>query len=467
MIICAALDEIGTGVIACVDPNPVVELQDWERVAHRATMITGSSPDALQEASEIAGGRFDFVLIDGDHSYEGVRRDIEGVLTVLEPDSHLLFHDSHYWQIKQAIDDALAVTSGLQDCGTLSREGAYEKRHELGQPVIWGGLRLLRFAQAGAKESSGEHHGLPPARVTKPPEALDLVDVSAHNAGTSPPNFNTIVSQVVSASQFTHPDFKRLLRTIFPGPVTIPWGYSEATVIVPHRKVWEFVYILRAAEQNGRLEPDRRAVGFGVGHEPIPAGLAQVGMTVLATDLDVDDAASSFWAAGAQHMSDLRSLSRPDVVPDDVLERQVSTRYVDMKDIPADLGRFDLVWSCCALEHLGSPEAGLEFVVRTLDLLEPGGVSVHTTELELTPRTETADYGNLAVYRKVDLDRLAERVRDLGFEIETNWYVSLETPADRWVSLPPYPHDDPAHLKLVVGDSVATSVGLLIRRPAE
>ena len=99
-------------------------------------------------------------------------------------------------------------------------------------------------------------------------------------------------------------------------------------------------------------------------------------------------------------------------------------------------------------------------------MLEPGGVSVHTTELELTPRAETADYGNLAMYRTHDLDRLAERVRSRGFEIETNWYVSMETPADRWVSVPPYPHDDPAHLKLAIGDSVSTSVGLLIRRPA-
>ena len=49
-----------------------------------------------------------------------------------------------------------------------------------------------------------------------------------------------------------------------------------------------------------------------------------------------------------------------------------------MNAVP-DIGRFDLIWSCCALEHLGSPEAGLKFVRHTLGLLEPGGVSVHTT----------------------------------------------------------------------------------------
>ena len=49
-----------------------------------------------------------------------------------------------------------------------------------------------------------------------------------------------------------------------------------------------------------------------------------------------------------------------------------------------------------------------------------------TTELELTPREETADYGHLAVYRLADLERLAARVRSMGFEMATNWYVAME-----------------------------------------
>ena len=83
MIMCAALDEIGKGAIVCIDPNPVVEPQHWETVAHRATMIVGTSPDAVPQAAEMAGGAFDFVLIDGDHTTEGVRRDLEGLLPCL------------------------------------------------------------------------------------------------------------------------------------------------------------------------------------------------------------------------------------------------------------------------------------------------------------------------------------------------------------------------------------------------
>lgn len=300
-------------------------------------------------------------------------------------------------------------------------------------------------------------------QVSATPDALTRVDVSEHNRGLTPPTFDRLVSQVVSASQFAHADFERLRRVMYPGVVVLPWGSSPGTAA--HRKVWEFVYVLGAAEQEAVLEPGRRALGFGVGREPLPAALAKHGLSVVATDLGEEESETAAWAATQQHMSDLRALSHPAIVSDEALAEHVTVRHIDMNRIPDDLGTFDLVWSCCALEHLGSPRRGLDFVVRTLDLLEPGGVSVHTTELELTPREETADYGHLAVYRTIDLDELASRARALGFDMETNWYVSLDTPIDRWIAAHPY--DDPAHLKLTIGESVSTSVGLLIRKPKQ
>jgi predicted O-methyltransferase YrrM len=506
MIMCAALDDIGEGVIVCIDPNPVIDPHDWERLAHRTSVIDGMSPDAVPQAAEVAGGSFDFVLIDGDHTTEGVRRDLEGVLPLLAPGSHVLFHDSHYWQVGAAIDQSLVAFSHvLVDCGALSRQEQPEARVEAGHPVVWGGLRLLRYVgplnapppQMSDAVVEGGHpvdkpHPIRRIRriVTAPlkryldnrfdhleelvaqtalvgyPEreskdVLSRVDVSLHNAEGLPPTFDTVISQVVSAAQFLHPDFQRLHRLMFPNVGLIPCGAIQVPSTTTHRKLWEWCYILRAAEQHGKLASGAKAVGFGVGSEPLPAALAHFGLTVLATDREPD--ASGGWAASGQHMASLQSLSKANVVPDDVLERLVTARYMDMNEIPDDLGRFDLVWSSCALEHLGTPEAGLDFVMNTLDLLNPGGLAVHTTELELTPRGATADYGHLAIYRTVDLDGLASRVREAGFEIDTNWYVSMETPADRFVSVPPYAE---AHLKLAVGDSVSTSVGLLISRPA-
>ena len=293
-------------------------------------------------------------------------------------------------------------------------------------------------------------------------ELLSRIDLSQHNVGRTPPGFDRVVSQAASAAQFSHPDFERLRRLMYPTSVILPWGKSPGTAL--HRKVWEFVYVLRAAEQSGVLAEGRAAVGFGVGREPIPAALASYGLTVVATDLAASDDESTQWATTGQHLTDLSALSHPEITSDETLERHISLRYVDMNEIPDDLGTYDLTWSCCALEHLGSARAGLDFVLGTLELLRPGGVAVHTTELELTSRGDTAEYGNLVVYRTRDLDGLAEEVADRGFEIETNWYVAMETAADRWVGRHPY--DDPAHLKIQIGDSISTSVGLLIRRPA-
>lgn len=41
-----------------------------------------------------AGVKFDVVFIDGDHSYEGVKQDIELVLPYCTPDTLLIFHDT-------------------------------------------------------------------------------------------------------------------------------------------------------------------------------------------------------------------------------------------------------------------------------------------------------------------------------------------------------------------------------------
>jgi hypothetical protein len=44
----------------------------------------------------------------------------------------------------------------------------------------------------------------------------------------------------------------------------------------------------------------------------------------------------------------------------------------------------------------------------------------------------------------------------------------MDTPEDRWVStvlLPDNEVNDLAHLKLIIGDSVSTSYGIIVRRP--
>lgn len=148
MIIVAALDDIGAGSLVCIDPTPLVSEENWGRIAHRATLLTGSSPEVLEEALAVAGGSIDFAFIDGDHGYAGVVRDIRGVLPILADGAYMLFHDAHYREVRQAIDFSIRRQSGrLVDCGMLSVEENPEPGRD---DVVWGGLRLLRYARTGA-----------------------------------------------------------------------------------------------------------------------------------------------------------------------------------------------------------------------------------------------------------------------------------------------------------------------------
>lgn len=147
-VICAAMDDNGFGELVCVDPEPRIPPHVEERIAPRATIIKGGSPEVLAQARLAAGGELDFALIDGDHTKDGVRRDVEGALEHVAEGGYLLFHDCHFFEVAEAIDEALARhPRKLMDCGVLSTarnpvEG--EGSHVGGRRVVWGGLRLLR-----------------------------------------------------------------------------------------------------------------------------------------------------------------------------------------------------------------------------------------------------------------------------------------------------------------------------------
>jgi hypothetical protein len=147
MIIVAALDDVGAGSLVCIDPEPLVAEEDWNRVAHRAILLPGGSPDVLEEALAVSDGPIDFAFIDGDHGYAGVVRDIVGVVPLMADGGYLLFHDAHFCEVRQAIDFCLQRFGGrLLDCGMLS----VEQNPEADRPdVVWGGLRLLRFMRQG------------------------------------------------------------------------------------------------------------------------------------------------------------------------------------------------------------------------------------------------------------------------------------------------------------------------------
>lgn len=129
------------GHMVCVDPRPVISHEHWAMVEERATLIKGYSPSVLAEASERAGRLFDFVFIDGDHTAQGVYRDVVGVLPFVAQGAYLVLHDSHYPDVATGIDRAVAKRPGiLLDLGSMTREASSEPSDET---IHWGGAQVV------------------------------------------------------------------------------------------------------------------------------------------------------------------------------------------------------------------------------------------------------------------------------------------------------------------------------------
>lgn len=145
LVVASAMDEVRSpGVMVCLDPQPQVADDHWERIHHRAILIKGQSPDALPSAVEAAGGEFDFVLIDGDHSEEGVLRDASAVLPLAADGAHFLFHDSYNPDVARGIDRFVRQhAKALVNFGEMTSE--YTIIVQNNTNVKWGGLRMVRF----------------------------------------------------------------------------------------------------------------------------------------------------------------------------------------------------------------------------------------------------------------------------------------------------------------------------------
>ena len=135
-------------------------------------------------------------------------------------------------------------------------------------------------------------------------------------------------------------------------------------------------------------------------------------------------------------------------------------RPVDMNALPADLRGFDFAWSSCALEHLGTLAAGMDFVVAQMSCLRSGGVAVHTTEYLVSSNESTVEAGGTVFYRRRDIEALVARLRRAGHAVDIDYSLG-STPDDLHVDVPPYTD---VHLRTELAGYVTTSLALIVTK---
>ena len=141
LMIHAALADLGSGTLISIDPSPAVRF-DWAAVSPRARLITGRSPADLPRAVEASGGKFDFILLDADHSAAAVRADLLGLMDAAAPGAVILCHDAYHAPLAGAIDGLLKEGLPCIDAGIVCTTP--NRGTENNQLAAYGGFRLLR-----------------------------------------------------------------------------------------------------------------------------------------------------------------------------------------------------------------------------------------------------------------------------------------------------------------------------------
>ena len=252
------------------------------------------------------------------------------------------------------------------------------------------------------------------------------------------------------------------------------WCHKLKVPVTFHRKMWELVYVAQVLWQHGHLQPGRRGIGFGCGTEPLPSLFASYGVDVLVTDLAPEDQQGTGWTATNQHTHSLEAAFQAHLVERSQFDRHISLRYVDMRDIPDDLADYDFCWSICALEHLGSIDAGLRFIENSLKTLKPGGTAVHTTEFNFLSEDETVDNWPTVLFLRKHFEALASKLTAAGHDVAPLDFDVGQDPLDLFIDLPPYAHDwndyqkriwpSGNHLKLSIDGFASTCFGIVVRK---
>lgn len=253
-----------------------------------------------------------------------------------------------------------------------------------------------------------------------------------------------------SVADFIHPRYAEICG----------WFHQRVSF---HRKAWEWVFIIHKLTEAGVLGEGKRGVVFGVGKERLPALFASRGANIVATDAPPEIQSVAGWSATNQHSASVDQLRCPEIIGDETFGQRVSHRFCDMRAIDPELTDFDFTWSSCCFEHLGSLEAGMQFVIDSVEkTLKIGGVACHTTEFNLSSNDETVTDGPTVLYRARDMLELIDRLRQRGHEVEPFSIAPDSHPLDFHVDLPPWRNK--LHLKLRLQQYVATSVGIVVRR---
>lgn len=243
------------------------------------------------------------------------------------------------------------------------------------------------------------------------------------------------------------------------------WAHALDHPVILHRKLWEWCIQSEILFTRKKLQPGMRGLGFAVGAEPLPSLFAARGVHIDATDINAAEAGA--WADTGQHAAGLDDIFKPTLIDRQRFDQQVRFFSADMRKLEGLVeNSYDFLWSSCALEHLGTLQAGLDFICKSMNLLKVGGVACHTTEFNISSFDETIEEGDNVIYRVQDLERLSCKLRSQFCMMERMDYNPGYAPEDVRYDVAPWGSRGHPHIKLQLDNFICTSAVIVCHRLA-
>lgn len=249
-------------------------------------------------------------------------------------------------------------------------------------------------------------------------------------------------------------------RAQFNEPTYARWAAEMQQPALQDTRQWAEIFILQSLERYGMLRPGAQGLGFGVRPWTGPAIMAARGCSVAVTAFqDPERDARSAPAVANALLEDLRF---PDICADDIFDRQVSTRTVDLNNLGTKLTGFDFAWSAGVIEHLGSIAAAQTFMQDSIAALTLGGIGVHTTLLNTGSTIDTVDDAGTVLFRRQDFERIAVDLVSRGHYVAQLSFTLGEPPIEPESGAVLAPKDP--ELAAAIDELGAIPFGLIVRR---